>query len=156
MEEILENESLSGIGKIKVKIIDKIKKFILLEKEKIEVRKRYKGGKIESVSKLLELINKTYLKKDIYLTPATQFLNKISNEEFNNIKEFLIKEFKQLDKILVKEIEFIRLYLVKMNVDHLFEGYYKRLRFYNISKKRNLKKEQELFYKNILNIIKEK
>lgn len=155
MEEILENESISGIGKIKVKILDKIKKFILLEKEKIEVRKRSKG-KIESVSKLLELINKTYLKKDIYLTPATQFLNKISNEEFNNIKEFLIKEFKEIDKVLVKEIEIVRFYLVKMNVDHLFDGYYKRLRFYNISKKISLKKEQELFYKNILNIIKEK
>ena len=119
--------------------------------EKSELQKKYNGHKLESISDLMKLVNKTYLKKWIYDEVSKSFFDKITKYEIEEILIYLKK-----DKFYFKkELSYIRLYLINMNAEHLFDGYYKRLKFYQLLKKKAIKKEKLNFYLNISKIIKE-
>lgn len=150
MEQIIKGKLLF-IKKIQNYYIDFCNKLRIKQNEKKYIKNFTKNKSLETINDFINLVNKTYLKQYIYQEASKSFLSRISEYEVLEID----KHLKELNFEFNKNISKIRFYLIKMNSEHLFEGYLKRLKFYNFKTKFNLNKEKNNFYNKIYKLIKE-
>lgn len=141
---------LNGFEKYLLTIKNSFIKKSLVQKEKSQLHNKYRGDKLDNGGSIYETAKNNYLISGIYLTPGLSFLSKISSDELEQIKQSIIENFKYKFK---NNRDIIRFYLVINNAYHLFEGYKKRLKFYNFFKKKNIKKLQIKFTNELFELI---
>lgn len=150
MDKVIKGK-LGLIKKIKNYYLDFCNKLVIKKNEKTYIKNFTKNKSLEPINDFINLVNKTYLKKFVYQEAAKSFLSRISEYEVLEID----KHLKELNFNFNKNISKIRFYLIHMNAEHLFEGYVKRLKFYNFKTKLKLNKEKNTFYNNLYKLIKE-
>lgn len=149
MENRFENKK-QKFNIFKTKIFDKIKKIKLLNEEKRLLHKKFKNNKLENISQFMNLVNKTYLKENIYKEQSILFFSKITEYEIIEITNYINSEFRHLFK---SKVSIIRFYLIQTNSNYLFDGYKKRLKFYNILKKYQINQKHNEFNNSIIKLI---